>query len=112
MDRPRQDLITALLWMAMQFTLSTLSIAINGGEDGAYKYNNHRYGLTYYTEVVSEALRLTGAKVYTTPVHSLVVTFDILQSKPMTDIPRISLKAVIQALLILFSSTFLTHLYF
>lgn len=42
-------------------------------------------GLTYYTEVVSEALRLTGAKVYTTPVHSLVVTFDILQSKPMTD---------------------------
>lgn len=61
-------------------------------------------GLTYYTEVVSEALRLTGAKVYTTPVHSLVVTFDILQSKPMTDIPRISLKTVLQPLILLLCS--------
>lgn len=70
-------------------------------------------GLTYYAEVVSEALRLTGAKVYTTPVNPLVVTFDILQTNDRYQ--ELVLKAVLQALFVLFSAPSpapITYLYF
>lgn len=34
---------------------------------------------TDYAQVVAEALRLAGAEVHSTPVHTLVMSFDVLK---------------------------------
>lgn len=50
-----------------------------GPRNGTYS-RVHNFLLTYNTEIVSEAPSLTCAKVHSTSVHSLVVTFHILEA--------------------------------